>query len=265
MSDLQNADIQFHESGEESLQNYRSVNRTSIVGFVLGLLSAASLLHWLLLPIAIAAVLISSLALLQVRARGGELLGRKAALAGIALGIFFLAFATTKEYVRRGELDRQARQHADKWLELLHERDLPNLYKAFELQRRYPERQPLGTDLTLLFGDPAESTKIDSNMVDDELRELVMPRMNFRTFLETPMVEEILEAGSDSEIAFVQVAGRNKKGDNDIVVLEYLIRYKKDNRSKSTRFYVKMARNYYDDIREAHWHVVEIGKNLVEK
>lgn len=262
MSDLQNADIQFHESGEENLQNYRSVNRTSIVGFVLGLLSAASLLHWLLLPIAIAAVLISSLALLQIRAHGGRLLGRKAALAGIALGIFFLAFTTTKEYVRRGELDRQARQHSDKWLELLHEGDLPNLYKAFELQRRYPERQPLGTDLALLFGDPAESTEFDSSMVDDELRELVMPRMDFRSFLKRPMIKEILGSGPESEITFVQVAGRNKKGDNDIVILEYSIRYKKEDRFKTTRFHVKMARNYYDDIREAHWHVVEIEKNL---
>jgi hypothetical protein len=97
------------------------------------------------------------------------------------------------------------------------------------------------------------------------LRELVMPRMNFRRFLERPMVEEILEAGSDSEIAFVQVAGRNKKGEHDIVTLEYSIRYKKENRSKTTRFHVKMARNYYDEIREAHWHVVEIKKNLQEK
>ena len=265
MSELKNADIQFQESGEESLQDYRSINRTSIVGFVLGVFSAASLLHWLLLPIAIAAILTSSLALLQIRARGGELLGRKAALAGVALGIFFFAFATTKEYIRRGELDRQARQHADKWLELIQEGGLPNLYKAFELQRTYPERKPLGTDLALVFGDPAELTESDPSMLDDELRELLMPRMEFRRFLERPMVEEILGAGTDSVFAFVEVAGRNRHGDNDIVVLEYLIRYKKDNQSKTTRFYVKMARNYYDDIGEAHWHAAEVDEHLVGK
>lgn len=263
MSELQNSEIQFGASGEESLQDYRPINRASVFGLALGVLSAASLLHWLLLSIALAAVLISSLALLQIRARHGEVIGRKAALAGIVLGIFFLAFGTTREYSRRGELDRQARQHAEQWLELVREGGLPNLYNAFEYRQRYPDRQPVGTDLALRYGEPGAIAKLDSGMVDDQLKDLIMPRENFRTFFDRPLIQELLEAGTTSELTFVKVAGRNRKGNSDTVILEYLLRFQKDGHPKTTRIFIKMALDYHDNIGEAHWHVAAVDKDLL--
>lgn len=258
MSDLQNADIRFGESGEETLQDYRSVNRASIVGLILGLLSAVSLVHWLFSPIAIAAVAVSCLALVQIRARSGELVGRKAALSGIALGVFFATFATTREYVRRAELEHQARQHADQWLDLLRKGEVHDLYMAFELQKSYEDRQPAGTDLTLLYGKPGEFQEIELRTIDPDLKEAYLPQKSFNEFLGRPVVKEILKAGTDSELSFVKFAGMNHAGNSDILVLEYLLRYEKDNKSKSTRFSIKMARAYYDKLGEAHWRVVEI-------
>lgn len=267
MSESQSAEIRFGESGEESLQNYRSVSRTAVVGLVLGVASALALVHWLLLAIAFSAVLVSSLALAQIRARSGELLGRKLALAGLVLGIFFLAFAATREYLRRSELNRQARQHADNWLDLIREGGLPNLYTAYELQERYHNRQPAGSDLAVRYGDPAQFKELDMNTLDDEMMELHMPQIKFNTFIEKPIIQKILAAGNESEIEFefVEVAGQIRQGDLEIVVLEYLMRYTQDGRSETSRFWIKMARNYYDDLGEGHWHVQDISSSPFDR
>jgi len=259
MSELQKAEIQFGESGEETFQDYRSVSRASVVGLVLGLLSALSLVHWLLAPIALAAVLVSCLALVQIRARSGELLGRKAALAGIVLGIFFATSATTREYLRRDELDRQARKHAERWLGLLRKGDLPDLYKAFELRQEYPQRQPVGTNLALRYGVPAQFQRLDSGMIDSALMEEYMPRKAFNDFVDRPEIKEVRAAGTESELNFVGVVGRNREREKDVVTLEYELRYNSESQTETTRFTIKMFRTFYDELGEAHWHVVELA------
>lgn len=262
MTNADKLDVQFDESGEESLHSYRSINRTSVVGFSLGVLSALSLLHWLLLPIAVAAILVCAVALRQIAARPEEFLGRKAALAGIVLAVFFLGFAATREITRRNTLDRQARHHANQWFQLLQEGSLPNLYKAFELEKRYPERQPEGTDLALKFGDPKEFDSMEVLSTDEELMDAYLPRRNFHNFLQRPIVKQIIENGPRSELVFERVVGRNRSTNQDIVILQYTMHYRENGQAKTSRLFVKLGRYYYTDLRQAHWSVVGLAKRL---
>lgn len=262
MSNVEKLDVHFGESGEESLQSYRSINRTSVVGLGLGVLSAFSLLHWLLLPIAVAATVVCAVALRQIASRSGEFVGRKAALAGIALAVFFFGFVVTREVTRRHNVDRQARQHADQWFRLLQEGSLPNLYQAFELKKRYHHRELEGTDLAPIYGDPAQFNSDDMLAADEELMDEYMPRQNFHSFLEQALVKQIIALGGNSKLNFERVAGRNRKSDYDVVILEYSLHDLTASDESSSRLYIKMARDYFPDKREGHWYVVSLAKKL---
>lgn len=261
MSEGERLDVRFDASGEESLSGYRPIHWTSVVGLCLGVLSTFSLLHWLLLSVAVAAILIGVVALRQIAQRDGELLGRKAALAGIALAVCFLGFVPTRSVTRRNHLDRQARQHAEQWFLLLRDGGLPNLYKAFELKKTYRERQPQGTDLALRYGDPREISSMDALPIDEEMNHAYRHQRSFHDFVEHPVVNQIIELGRNCELTWERVAGRSRSSNHDLIVLEYSIKYQDDGQ-RQTALFIEMGRNHYPDTREAHWYVGSLSRNL---
>ena len=87
---------------------YRSVSSLAVLSLVLGLLSVTALTSpgaWLVpLPAALCAVW----ALHRIRQRPDELLGRKAALAGLALALSFGCWAPARYFTDRWLINRQA-------------------------------------------------------------------------------------------------------------------------------------------------------------
>lgn len=262
MSNVDDKDIQFQASGEESLSSYRSLNRAAVLALILGISSVLSLIHWLLLIIAVAAILVAVIALRQIAARPDELLGRKLAIAAITLAVFFLSYGLTREFSRRNVMKQQAREHAEQWFQMLQKGDLPNLYKAFELEKPYPERQPEGTDLAERFGDPNQFEPVEGMSTDTEMMDAYVPRRNFHSFVHRELIQLIVGLGTQSEFNFVRIVGFVQGASQDVVILEYELNYDKGGEATSTPLFVKMGRNFYRDIEEGHWNVISVAKSV---
>lgn len=98
---------------------YRAVSGLAIVGLLAGLLSLLALAVPLLWAIAILAIWINVVALKRIDVNAPALLGRKAALAGLALAVVAFCAAPADWVVYRRLLREEARQAAMQWFDFL--------------------------------------------------------------------------------------------------------------------------------------------------
>jgi hypothetical protein len=138
----------------EELQKYRSLSILAVVSLLFGLLAVASLAHpaaWIIPGIAI---LCSSIALVRIASRPDQLTGRSIALAGLTLGIFFLACAPARYFGDRWILERQARSFVESWLA-----DVQGgrLNRAHQATLEVRERQPRGTELDEFYAQDEQA------------------------------------------------------------------------------------------------------------
>lgn len=104
---------------EEPLDDYSPVSALAITGLVLGLCSALALIHPVLWLIPLSAVLLACLALLKIAVASPPLLGRKAALLGLALALIFGISAPIQHWAHRRALRVDAMELADEWFTAL--------------------------------------------------------------------------------------------------------------------------------------------------
>ena len=102
---------------DEEVVAYRGVSALALAGLIAGLLSPLAYLGSVLLLLPIAAAAASAVALWQIAAHESSLVGRKAALAGLLLGVTFLVAAPTSAAVYRYFICKEASQFASQWIE----------------------------------------------------------------------------------------------------------------------------------------------------
>ena len=134
----------FSSVEDEALTGYRPVSRLAIVSLVLGLLSAAALLHPLLWILPILAVLLAGIAFRQTVAPASELRGTGLALTAISLGIPVRLPCRVLAIQFSAALDRQASEYSTAWLELVRQ---GRLKEAHQLTMYSAER--LSPDVSL--------------------------------------------------------------------------------------------------------------------
>lgn len=136
-------------SATEEISDYRSIAVSAIMGFAAGLLAFVSLAHPSLWLVPLLALACSAFALVRIHLRPDLLFGRRLALLGLALGLFFLVAAPLRYYGERYLLERQAEEYFRAWIALVKEKHLEQAHQA-TLHPRY--RQPDGTDLVEFYG-----------------------------------------------------------------------------------------------------------------
>lgn len=149
MTEASGSQIQFSAAEQGDLTRYRTVSHAAVASLVLGLLSILALLQPLLWFLPAAAAIASIVALRSISANETALIGRKAALAGLALALLVSAWGVSYAASRRIILYNQARRYTDRWFELV---QAGKLYQAHQLTLTLGERQAEGVSLEHLYG-----------------------------------------------------------------------------------------------------------------
>jgi hypothetical protein len=159
--------------------SYHSVSMLAGVALVLGLLSPLAFAHVLLWGLPIAGVALSAIAIYRIDRSDGALIGRKAAVAGLAISLFCALAAATQTITRRLWLTHGARQVADRFLELLQAGDTRGAHRLFTgPQFRYPA----GVDPETYYSENPEAAK------------------DHDTFVKREIVNDLLSLGDRAEI-----------------------------------------------------------------
>ena len=118
------------EHPDQDLADYRPVSGWCVAALLVGLVSAAALAHPLLWCLPLAGVVVSLIALRQIARSEIKLLGRKAALIGLAFSLIYGVAAPARQLSREHWLAARAERLAAEFVELLRTRQTE---QAFEL------------------------------------------------------------------------------------------------------------------------------------
>lgn len=126
----------------------------SIVTLILGLLSFVALFKPIFWLFPIVAISLGSVSLVTLK-RMPKMLGRKAAIIGLVLAIFFGSWAATRFFSRQQWLYARAKRNADIWLQMVQEN---KLQEAHQLHLRANERAPAGMSLDDFYSKEREAS-----------------------------------------------------------------------------------------------------------
>lgn len=119
--------------------DYRTVSTLALVSLGLGLVSPLVYFGLLLMVLPIAGAVLGLLAIRRIATSDGALIGRAAALVGIAVSVASIAAAMTRTEVSQFLLSRQARATSVEWFSLLRQ---GNPDQALQLMTNNYQRPP---------------------------------------------------------------------------------------------------------------------------
>ena len=183
---------------------YRAVSKLAVAAVVVGLLAPMALIAPLLWAIPALGVALAVIALQQLSSSSGELVGRKAALTGLALSLTFLVAAPVRQASAHWYLHREAQAWGQLWFELL-ANDEP--HKSHQLTLGVGMRQPLDAHLWDAYRD---NSQLKASLED---------------FVEEPLVRALLALGPKAEVQFWGNVAQQASGKTSHVVQDYSVRY----------------------------------------
>lgn len=167
--------------GGDEVTTYRTISALSIVGLLLGIAAPLCLAAPLLLAIPLFGIAVTLLAISRVAASDGAMIGRQAALFGLALCIVSLFTVASRSLVARQLLSRQARKVALDWVAQL---QAGNIDQAFALSAASTR----GSDPLPPFNGPGANET---------------PPDPLTTFREHPVVAYLSSAGREAKARYV--------------------------------------------------------------
>lgn len=220
---------------------YRAVSALAVVALLASPVALVALVDprmwWL--PAACAGGAIWALD--RVRRSGGELLGRKAALAALAVSIFSLAAAVSMTTFREFRITREADQWAQRWFDLMR-RNSPA--EAYQLQV-----------------DPRSRQEFSAGLWDFYRTRPVQARA-LRTFVTRQPMRALLELGERAEIRLCGTE-RYLHGElpderrGDLVVRVYAVSYGEGSQRQTFLMRLLLARVILDaQTGEAGWQIL---------
>ncbi|MBC8870050.1 MAG: DUF4190 domain-containing protein [Planctomycetes bacterium] len=244
MSDNHEQHIGLSPAEEENVLHYRSVSRIAVISLLLGLLSFTAIFSPVLWCVPIVGVMLAVVALRTIRKEQAVVVGRGAAQVGLALGLVFLTFAATRDFVRQRALYRLARPHTSKWVdELVRE---GHLHEAHQLHLPQRQRQTRGEDIEAYYEGDEDA------------------RRDMQAFFETPPLSKIVELGRRGTLRFVadeDIGVYHDSGEKiDVVVQRYAIDYEADGQPQTLSFLVSISRKYDTDHDDARWQIQDVTK-----
>jgi len=117
---------------------YRTISVTALVSLLLGIAAPLCLMAPLLFAIPIAGAALALLAMRQISTSDGALIGRTAALVGLALCTASVSAAVARAELSEQMLSRQARAAALEWIELLQAGDVDGAFELTMASRKGP-------------------------------------------------------------------------------------------------------------------------------
>jgi hypothetical protein len=124
--------------GLDDEPTYRSISVLAIVSIVIGVAAPLCMMAPLLFVLPIVGIAVALLALRGIEVSAGTLIGRKAALIGIAISVASIGAALTRTKLSEVMLSQQARGTALEWIALLQDGKVDDAFEMTMASRKGP-------------------------------------------------------------------------------------------------------------------------------
>jgi hypothetical protein len=188
------------EQDTEQLPSYRAVSALAVIAVILGVVSAIAILTPALWILPLAAFIVAVVALRRIATADPPLIGRKAALWGWFLAVFWGVAGITTHYTQQWIVRTQAQAVAQQWFQYMLQGHTPHAHQL----TLYPNRRDLRLD---------ELHTIYANTPDLEER--------LETFLKDPGPSAVLRFDSNSEVRYIATEEQYRNADNEHVLMVY--------------------------------------------
>lgn len=224
---------------------YPPVSRLAVLSVVLAVLASGVIFLPLLIVAAVAGALVALAALWSIARAPQPMVGRKAAIAALLFCVFAGAWGTTWRLVRQRVLFAEAKQYADRWLQLI---QAGQLQDAYQLHLSQDSRLAPGEDFEEYLNAREET------------------RYEYEGFLRGEPLQQIVKAGSRGQVQFLgyeDIARDSHLGQTkDYMTLRYALTVPADDAPQTTVFLVHIMRAVLSGDSESRWEVrsVELPK-----
>jgi hypothetical protein len=158
-------------SGDATEIEYRKISPLAIVTVGLGLCSSLVLAHVLMWWLPIVTALVATAALRSIDRNPSGLTGKRLAIVGLCLSLFFFAWAVSRLVISNRVAKTQAQEIASKWLTIIREGDY---YLAHQWVISTYRRQRGNVSLSEFYNSNADAKKdflaFDRKVVQDVLK-----------------------------------------------------------------------------------------------
>jgi len=220
----------------DAIPEYPSVSRLAVLSLVLALVGCGAIFSPLPICAAVAAALTAAAALRSIAHAERPMLGRKAAVAALLISVLATAWGITWRVVREQVIFAEARQQADKWLQLV---QAGRLHEAHQLHLAHENRQAPGADLKQYYQNEREA------------------RFDLESFIRSDPLRRIIDAGERGAVRFVSyedLANEPQMAQTtDAVALRYALDTPGDGQAEPLVFLVVLARKVAAGGVEADW------------
>jgi hypothetical protein len=200
---------------DEEVVAYRGLSSLAVAGLLAGLLSPLAYLDSTLWLLPLAAASASGLALWRIAVQSPNLVGRKAALAGLLLGMTFLVAAPTSTAVYRYLIRREALQFAAGWIDAVRNGDV---LAAHQLMLDPRKRAPPDVPLVPFYSQS-----------DYHMKMLDM-------FKAQAVVRTLFALGRSATYRFYETDAEGSQEDGDYVKSTYAVTFADEQNQKKTFF-----------------------------
>ena len=249
---------------DETLTGYRPISRLAIASLLLGLLSAAALLHPLLWILPISAVILAAIAFRQTVSPASELRGTAFALTAISLGFLFGSLAVSWQFSFQAALDRQAREYSTAWLELVRQ---GRLQEAHQLTKHSAERLAPGVSLDEAYAQREQpKSKIDppamaaNGMEGADLESLMTESLaaQFGSFYAKPPLAKLIALDRTWKAQYRGSIGHSRLNQYTRDVAQwFVVSYQDHGQPQTMDVVVVVERTSVD--REANWRISTVS------
>jgi len=219
---------------DAEVAEYRPVCAMAVVGLIFGLLSVAALVDpfaWLL---PILGTVFSGWALIRISRNAPELIGRKAAVAGLVLSLLLGSAAVSQRLVSRLLLGRQAEQFAAVWFDALAHR---RVHVAHQLTQPPRARRPLDETLWDFYrGGPRWR---------EELQE----------YANEPLIRTMLALGEKGQVRYCGTSLLAGMQGGTMVNQVFAVTFEEDGAKKTFLVNVDLRRSPIGDTGQFGWHL----------
>ena len=228
---------------DAEIVQYRALSLPAMAGLIVGLLSPAAIIAPLLWSLPMLGIVLSGLGLRQIARNPTERAGRKAAIIGMGLSLFFLLSAASHRHVYYQLLRAEARHFSEQWFTFLANGEP---HKAHQLLSSPDFRQPIDENLWEFYRQ--------SPQWEGELR----------THVEEPLVRLLLELGDKAQARYWNCDKNHEEhdADHDLVLSVYAITYTDADEKKTFFVALTLERLHLED-GQSNWRLIKSHHSFV--
>lgn len=220
---------------DADVAEYRAVSVLAVLGLLAGLLATTALLSPAMWIVPLAGIVLNGLALMRIAQEAPTLIGRKAALGGLILSVFFGSVAIADWYTYSEMVRREAQQFATLWFDSLRQQE-PQ--KAHQLTRNPGVRRPLDDKLWSIYYEGSDA------------------REELQAYIARPEIKALMTLRDKAQVRYYTSPVQSQEGGDDIVALVYAVTFPEAQQKKTFFLNLLLERHRLAQPSRAEWRII---------